>query len=128
MLKSMVGNPLNRCRMCRNHYAVLIVDLFLTLTPTLMTTEAIQQAVVPAALKSIAAGLAAAVLLTSSPAHAGVKFEKVVSKKVRCTHSFGLSLCPCQREIFVSSDVLTEILCQDGVRPFSAIHWHSGFD
>ncbi|KAK9908213.1 hypothetical protein WJX75_004319 [Coccomyxa subellipsoidea] len=44
--------------------------------------EAIQQAVVPAALKSIAAGLAAAVLLTSSPAHAGVKFEKVVSKKV----------------------------------------------
>ena len=59
-----------------------------------MTTEAIQQAVVPAALKSIAAGLAAAVLLTSSPAHAGVKFEKVVSKKVRCTHSFEAESLP----------------------------------
>lgn len=42
--------------------------------------------VLPAALKTLAAGLAAAVFITSSPAHAGVKFEKVVSKKVHPIH------------------------------------------
>ncbi|CAL8469545.1 g9086 [Coccomyxa elongata] len=43
--------------------------------------EASQQAV-PASVKALAAGFAAALLVSSSPAHAGVKFEKVVSKKV----------------------------------------------
>ncbi|BDA44717.1 probable cytochrome b6-f complex subunit petO, chloroplastic [Coccomyxa sp. Obi] len=43
--------------------------------------EASQQAI-PASVKALAAGFAAALLISSSPAHAGVKFEKVVSKKV----------------------------------------------
>lgn len=47
--------------------------------------EASQQAV-PASVKALAAGFAAALLVSSSPAHAGVKFEKVVSKKVCHPH------------------------------------------